>query len=431
MRRRLVVAIVAVAAGAVALFALPLGIAVQRSYTDEELLRLQRDTVAATRAIDIGGPGDAADPLELPPSRDRLGVYDARGHRIAGRGPVTADRIVLDALRGRRPADRSGADDLVAAVPLLTSERVVGALRAERGDGAVERATRRAWIALAAIAVAVVALASLGALVLSRRLALPLERLAVAARRLGSGDFSMRAPVTGLPEADEVARALDTTAARLDELVSRERAFSVDASHQLRTPLAALRIELESLQLEGDASPQLARAVAQLDRVEQTIETLLALARDAPRGDVRVDLVSLVDEAAERWHGTFAAAGRPLRTKVPAGAQWAEASPEVVEQVLEVLLDNALKHGAGEVGVALRERDGWIVVEVSDHGNGFQGDPEDAFARRSSGAAGHGIGLALARSLAHAEGGRLSAATGPAGPVVTLMLRGAAATGPV
>ncbi|MEA2496124.1 MAG: hypothetical protein QOJ29_4035 [Thermoleophilaceae bacterium] len=413
-------AIALVAAASVALFALPLAFAVQRSYRDEELLRLQRDTVAATRAVDIAN--STADPLELPASRDRLAVYDPGGRRVAGQGPPQADKAVREALQGRRPADQGRDNSLVAAVPLLANERVVGALRGERGNAAVTRASRRAWLALAGVALAVVALATLAATLLARRLASPLERIAGAARRLGSGDFTITAPVTGLPEADEVGRALDATASRLEDLVNRERAFSADASHQLRTPLAALRIELDAMELDGKHSPEIARALAQLDRVESTIETLLSLARDAPRGAAQVDVIALVDDAATRWRGVFATAGRPLRTAVPRGVRWAQASPEVSREIVDVLLDNALKHGAGEVDIAARERDGWFVVEVRDRGPGFEGDPEEAFARRSPAAVGHGIGLALARSLAHAEGGRLSVASAGPEPVLALVL---------
>jgi signal transduction histidine kinase len=101
-----------------------------------------------------------------------------------------------------------------------------------------------------------------------------------------------------------------------------------------------------------------------------------------------------------------------------------------VTEIMEVLLDNAHRHGAGAVTVTTRRLNGWVAVEVADEGPGLGDDPERAFARRSGEvrAGGHGIGLVLARSLAQAEGGSLTARAGPA-PVLTLMLRGRAPGG--
>lgn len=425
MRRRLTLAIVAVAAASVALFALPLAVVLRDGYRDQELLRLQRDTVAAARMIDLGS--SSADAVELPPGGDRLAVYDAAGRRVAGAataGPLAGDAVVRDAIGRRRPADRIGGGHLLVAVPLLTGERVTGAIRAQRSDAVVLRRAHRAWLALAGAAAGVLVLALLAALLLGRRLARPLERVAVAARRLGDGDFSVRAPRGGFGEVDAVAEALDLTAGRLDDLVSRERAFSADASHQLRTPLAALRLELESVQLAAGEAIDLDRAVGQVERLEQTIETLLSLARDLPRPAAACELVALVTGVEARWRGRLAAEGRRLTLRTPTGPVAAGAAGGVVEEILDVLVGNALVHGAGTVGLGLREiEDGWVGIEVTDDGPGFPAPVEAAFERRTGSGEGHGIGLALARSLAHAEGGRLSVTRNAPSPIVTLTLR--------
>ena len=189
MRRRLILSIAAVAAVAVVLFAVPLALVVGAKYRGEELLRLQRDTVAATRATDLGAGGD---PVELPRTSDRLAVYDLAGRRHAGRGPARADATVRAAVRsGRLTADTHG-DRLVVAVPLLQGERVSGALRAQRSDAAAARDMRGAWLGLAALAAVLVGLAVLAAVVLGRALARPLERLADAARRDRGGGRDRR-----------------------------------------------------------------------------------------------------------------------------------------------------------------------------------------------------------------------------------------------
>jgi signal transduction histidine kinase len=427
VRRRLVLAIALVATASVTLFALPLGLALEHTYRDDEHIRLQRDTVAATRQIDIGA---GADRIELPPGTDRLGVYDVTGRRIAGSGPPMADRLVAEALRRGRPADGDAGGQLLTAVPLLVHERVGGAVRAERSDSAAVARTHRAWWRLLALAAAVVALAVLAAVVLGRRLTGPLDRLAQAARELGEGNFSRRAPQTGVGELDAVARALDTTAARLDELISRERRFSADASHQLRTPLAALRLELEAMELRDGPTAEVTRALAEVDRLQATIDTLLAVARDVPRLQRTTDLAALSRELEQTWRAPLAERARPLRIDAAEHLE-ARAAPAVVREILDVLLSNACEHGAGPVTVTARGLPGgeFVAVDVSDEGAGVA-DADAAFDRRANGGGdGHGIGLALARSLAQAEGGRLVlAAPGPR-PTFTLTLAGTATPG--
>jgi signal transduction histidine kinase len=422
MRRRLVWAIAGTSAVAVVLLAVPLGIVLERNYRDEDLLLLQRDTIAATRQIDVGGR--SGDPVELPAGPDVLAAYDRAGRRIAGRGPAVAPGVVREALRTGRPADATGTGRLIVAVPLLNGERVVGAVRAQRDDAGAQHDANSAWLVIGAVAAAIIALATLAAMLLARGLARPLERLGASARRLGDGDFSARSAPSGIAEVDAVGAALDATAEQLDALVTRERAFTADASHQLRTPLQALRIELEAMELRGADAPELPAALAQVDRLQTTIDTLLAVARDMAVPGAQTDLAAMLDAVAERWTGPLAGEGRPLRLR-PGGeaSALATASPGVVAEILEVLLDNARRHGTGAVTVTTRALEGWIAVEVADEGPGLGDDPERAFARRSPDADGHGIGLVLARSLAHAEGGRLTARAGPQ-PVLTLMLRG-------
>ncbi len=413
-------AIATVAAAAVTLFAVPLGLVLAQTYRDRELLRLQRDTVAATRAVDLT-PG-TGDPIELPPTRDRLAVYDRAGRRQAGTGPASADGMLRAALASGRLGARSGGGRLIAAVPLIVNERVVGAVRAARTDAAVAEDAHNAWLTLAALGTGLILAAALTAIGLGRRLARPLERLAVDARRLGDGEFTVRAHRAAIPELDAVAVALDNTAQRLDDLLARERAFSADASHQLRTPLAALRVELEGLQLRGQQSPELAAALQQVERLQTTVDTLLAVARDVPRTGQQADISAVLDDVEARWRGPLAAEGRPLHSVRHADRPTTTAGRGVVSEILDVLVANAHQHGAGAVTLTVRDLHRSLAVDVADEGLGFPGDPEHAFRRRTASRDGHGIGLALARSLAEAEGGRLTVGRAAPQPILTLLL---------
>jgi signal transduction histidine kinase len=418
-------AIAAVAAVAIAIFALPLAVVLKHNYRDQELLRLQRDTVAAARGIDLGR--SRQDPVEFPGGGDRLAVYDRAGNRVADDGPgspARADAVVAAALRGRGPSVGNPPGSLVAAVPLLVGERISGAIRAQRADAPVERRTRNAWLALAATVLGLIVLVTLAALALGRRLATPLEDVALAARRLGDGDFSTRAPRGSVAEVDEVAAALNATAARLGDLVERERAFTANASHQLRTPLAALRLDLEAMQLLGVTPTDAAGALAQVDRLQQTIETLLTLARDAPHPTSRCELAELVTDVEARWRERLALQGRPLRIVLKTDARRASmhVAPTVVHEILDVLIDNARRHGAGVVTVTVRRLMDWWALDVADEGAGVL-DAEYVFTAPASTTDGHGIGLQLARSLAEAQGGRVTLTHDGPHPIFTALFR--------
>ncbi len=418
MKPRLVLAIAGVATAAVAMFALPLAVVLERSYRDKALLTLQRDTVAATRGIDVSGVPDR---IEVPRFNGEIGIYGRRGSLIAGIGPRAADRPTQRAIRGREATGATLNGQLVVAVPLLNGETITGAVRAERSQASVAARAHSAWLALAALAAGVLALAIVAALWLGRRMARPLETLAAAARRVGEGDFAARAPSTRIPEIDDVATALNSSSRRVGELVERERAFTADASHQLRTPLAALRIELESQTLGSSEQPAaLAAALVQVDRLQSTIETLLTPARHAPAGNQTVDLNDAIRDLEARWHGRLASDGRPLRTAVETAPALAAMSPAVLAEIIDVLIDNARSHGAGAISVTVRDTADGVAVEVHDQGPGFGPNADQAF-RRGTGR-GHGIGLALARSLAHSQGARLQISDPGPGPTVSLLI---------
>lgn len=175
--------------------------------------------------------------------------------------------------------------------------------------------------------------------------------VAQAAARLGEGDFSVQAGRSGVAEVDAVASTLDATGARLGQVLARERAFSADASHQLRTALAGLRLRLEAARLlpGADQGQAIADALAEVDRLEGTVEQLLALARDAGVARDRLDLSRVVEAMQQGWHGRLGASGRPLRFQLETELPPVRASEAAVLHVLDVLVGNAAEHGSGTV----------------------------------------------------------------------------------
>jgi signal transduction histidine kinase len=372
--------------------------------------------------------GSSIDPDDITDVSDdgehiTAAVFDEDGDLLAGVAPDREVAVVADALEG---SVRPGADGdlLVAAAPVTHGEDVIGAVLVTEARSDVVGEAVLIWVAMAGLAAVAVTVAWLVGRAQARRLARPLEDLEERARRLGDGDFSVRSHRGGIPEIDSVGAALDTTAARLDDLLARERAFSADASHQLRTPLAGLRLRLEAAleHTDQDPGPAIAASLADADRLEAIIEELLTLARAGQAGHTsRIDLEALLGQLSPEWAARLALTGRDLEVRVASGAPDPRASAAAVRQVLAVLVDNATVHGAGTVTVAVREASGVVAIDVSDEGPGVHQASGVLFAQRADRRDGHGLGLPLAQRLAEAENGRLHL-TQPSPAVFTLFL---------
>jgi signal transduction histidine kinase len=421
VRTRIVGLALCASALAIGLFGVPLAVAVLQYALQAERNQLRgvADAVAIVVAEDLS-EGDPIADVGRYGAVD-VSVYDDDGVLLGGRWSAGPQPELVQALAGRVG---TGTEDghLVVAVPVTHDGDVIGAVQVVAARGAVEQVVALTWTGMVALAALALGATWLVGRRQARRLARPLEHLAVGARRLGEGDFSVRVGRGGIPEIDAVACALDGTADRLDDLLARERAFSADASHQLRTPLAGVRLRLEAAleQPDGDLRSAIAETLVDVDRLEATITELLALARSerAERAEP-LDLVALLAELSDEWIGHLALQGRDLDVTIDRSAPPAHASAAAVRQVLAVLVDNAVRHGSGTVFVRVREAADAVAVDVSDQGPGI-GEPEHAlFGRRS--AQPHGIGLALARRLAEAEDGRLRL-TQPSPPVFTLLL---------
>jgi signal transduction histidine kinase len=293
----------------------------------------------------------------------------------------------------------------VAALAVL----VVGvpALVIVAGRGAV------ALTALATFIVVAVALAAWLTAVLAGRLARPVEELAEAAGRLGAGDPRPLGRRYGVADLDQVADGLDSSARRLSSLLAADRELAVDASHQLRTPLTALSMRLEEMIAAAD-DPDVVReegnaALTQAERLADVVTQLLSPARRATAAAAALTGIDeIVGQQVVEWEPAFRRARRKLVVIGARGLQ-AHVTPGGLAQVLATLLDNALMHGGGTVTLQTSQNARSVVIEVRDEGNGVP--PElvsRIFERSVSGRPeGTGLGLALARTMAAADGGRV------------------------
>lgn len=430
LRRRVLTSILAVTAVAVILFALPLSVAVQRLYRTEAVTALQRDAARAAAVVPDTIPGG---PVSLPrqsASQPVIGVYDTAGRRVAGSGPA---RSAL-AASGRKSQVRDAVEggDLAVIAPIPSDQKAVGTVRAAIPYRTVTDRVHRAWAAMALLALIATGLAAMLARRQSVRLAAPLERLTRAARALGDGDFTVQAERSGLREADTASRALEDTAARLGDLLDRERAFSSDVSHQLRTPLTALMVGLEGAldRPDADVRSAIRDALSRGEHLRATIDDLISLVRPPDGTAAPADLAGLVHDVGGRWEAPLAARGRRLVTVAGPDLALGLAHPAAVRQILDVLIGNALWHGDGTVTIEAHEADGGVAIKVSDEGAGLAAQPDELLAGSADRADGHGRGLPLARSLAAAAGGSLVVCRPAPRPVFSLLLPAAADSRP-
>ena len=352
--------------------------------------------------------------------------------RVAASGAVTEEMAV------------AGVDGeaRVLAVPI---DGPSGELIVVAGISTEDRAEALAGI-LGAFAIggplAVLLAAGLGSLLAARSLA-PVEAIR---RRAGEITLQRSGERLPLPEADDEIRRLGQTLnAMLDRIeasLERERVFVADAAHELRTPLAILRAELE-LALRPDRTPAEMRAALdsaaeEARRLSRLAEDLLVIARSdedkLPIKPERVELRPLLERVATRLEPAAAGAGRTISIEGPAGLN-AHLDAMRIEQALGNLVDNALRHGAGDVRIAAGAEATTVFMDVSDGGAGFSADFErkafERFSRADEGrtGGGTGLGLAIVRAIAEAHGGSASVVRNGTGTTVRIEIPAGPAAG--
>jgi signal transduction histidine kinase len=281
---------------------------------------------------------------------------------------------------------------------------------------ALDRRIRRYWLVLAAIAGVVLAAAAVVGLRLSRTVTGPLADLEGATKAAGEGDLTARASVdAGPPEIRALAERFNEMVARLEVLIRSQQEFVADASHQLRTPLTALRLRLENLarDVRPDGAAQLDGALAEASRLGGLVDGLLSLARaDAVEASpVSVDVHNAVKSRFAAWAARAGVTDVALELDVPAGL-CAEATPGSLDQVLDNLLANAIvvSPPGGKISVRGLRAEGLVELHVADQGPGLTAEQRArAFDRfwREGPSSGTGLGLAIARQLVTADGGEL------------------------
>ncbi|AGS69995.1 ATP-binding protein [Streptomyces collinus] len=392
MRRRLIQSTLAVVLVVIAVFGVSLVIVETRTISNSAQERVESEALRLASIVDsriLAAEHVNADVLRNPVSKDQYAEI-----RMPGRDPI---RI------GTRPRG-----DVIHSTQRGEEGETV---TVQEPRSAVTREVGRTLLIIGLVALLAVVAAVLLAVRQANRLASPLTDLAETAERLGSGDPRPRHKRYGVPELDRVADVLDSSAERIGRMLTAERRLAADASHQLRTPLTALSMRLEEITLTDDpdtVKEEANVALTQVERLTDVVQRLLTNSRDPRTGSaVTFDLDEVIQQQLAEWRPAYRGVGRAI---VSSGKRHLQAvgTPGAVAQVLAALIENSLMHGGGTVALRTRVTGNQSVVEVTDEGPGVPADlGARIFERTISGRNSTGIGLAVARDLAEADGGRL------------------------
>jgi signal transduction histidine kinase len=453
VKRRLLVSYLSITAFVLLVLAVPLGVSYSNSVERRLTSDLQHDAFAlATRSrapLADGASVEQTHALEALAARyrdsagGRVVIVDAAGNSVADSepdSPVGRDfstrpefaRALQGAeVSGTRSSKTLGSDLLFVALPIGSVDGIQGAVRITYPASVIDEQIEHIWLLLAATGGVVLGIVFLASQLLARSVAKPIDDLEAAAVELGGGHLSARAEVPKGPEELRVlAESFNTTAARLEQLVGTQRAFVADASHQLRTPLAAMRLRLENLEpdVHGAAAEDLEGALDEVARLSRLVDGLLALTRaeQSPSSPAPIAVDAVIDGRCDAWDA-FAAEKHVRIAADVTGSPAARATPGRLEQVVDNLLNNALEVApdGSAVRVAAAERGEWVELRVSDEGPGMSAEERacafDRFwqsgeARKDGRPNGHfGLGLSIVRELVVGDGGDVALEPSAAG----------------
>jgi signal transduction histidine kinase len=272
------------------------------------------------------------------------------------------------------------------------------------------------WALLGAASLTLIGLSALAGEVLARRLARPLEDTAETAHRLATGDVDARADTSGPREVAEVASALNLLADRIDEVIATERETVADLSHRLRTPLTALRLDIDALADQEEAD----RLNDHVTNLERSLTTVIHAARRPSReGRIpKADPVAVVEKRVAFWTPLVVDQGRRVDVDITPDLPPVRLSGDDLTAALDALIENVVAHTSEgtDFTVSLRGESGpdrsMVVLAVEDQGSGL---PAGVGVRGRSDRGSTGLGLDIARAAAEASGGRMKLAVGAGG----------------
>lgn len=410
MRRRLALLVAATTSLVLVAFIVPLAVLVRNVAADRAV------TAATLEANALSTVVATTDQRTLSLTLDQINasaghpvtVFMPGGQRIGA--PATASPAVELAARGRSlSATAPGGREILVAVAGLSGGTAV--IRTFVPDSELRHGVGRAWLILAGLGLVLIAIGALVATRLARTLIRPIDELAGVSHRLARGELEARARPAGPREIRDVALALNHLAGRIRELLRAERESVADISHRLRTPLTALRLDVESLTDRREAE----RVGASVDALERAVTAVIAQARQHSAEAAACDAAEVVADRVRFWSVLADDTQRAMDVDLAPGPLPVALPRADLAAGVDALLGNVFAHTPDGTALAVRltsRPGGGALLTITDHGPGF---PSSALPRGVSGAGSSGLGLDIARRAAQTAGGQLALGAGPDG----------------
>ena len=412
MRRRLALLVLATTSAVVLAFVIPLCLLV-RSMAEERAMA-NANQEARNVSILVSGLSDdeRLEPLvdavdERSPAR--TSVLTSDGRVLGAPAPrMTQDPAVEQALQGSAftEVDSEGGRILV---PIVTGEGT-DVVRTTVSPEELHRGVARAWLGIVLLGLVLLVLAMVVADLFGRRLSRPVTDLAEVAHRLRGGDLEARAEPAGTAETEELGEALNGLADRITELLAAERAAVGDLSHRLRTPLTALRLDLESVE-----DPEIAdRLRERVEHLQRSIDAIVRAARRPVRTSMHhtCDATAVVRDRAAFWSPLAEDQGRHFDCRLPDDPVHVAVEAEDLRDVVDILVDNVFAHTPESTPFSVTLTQGpRPLLTVRDRGPGITRAPADEQPAPRQGFT--GLGLQIARRTVAGFSGDLTTTTAP------------------
>ncbi|MQA98428.1 MAG: HAMP domain-containing protein [Streptosporangiales bacterium] len=425
MRRRLALLVAATASLVLVAFLVPLALLVRNVAADRAInaATLEAQSLAAVVATGSRDTLDAAVDQVNASAHYPVTVFLGDG-RVLGTQAERTPAVRL-AERGRSVTAETADGGREILVTVQGGAMGSAVIRTYVAPAQLVAGVGPAWLALGLLGLILLGLGLLVADRLARSFVRPVAELSSVSNRLAHGDLDARAAAAGPPEIQDVAVALNGLAERIRGLLTAERERVADLSHRLRTPLTALRLDVEALRDPAERE----RVGEGLDAVQRAVGQAIADAR-RPDATATADAAAVVRDRAAFWAVLAEDTDRAMSVEVPGGPLPVAVSRGDLEAAVDALLGNVFAHTPDGVGLAVRltAAGGGALLVVSDEGPGFDGP--DVLRRGASGAGSTGLGLDIARRAAEASGGELTLADSPSGGAEVRLRVGAAPRSP-